>query len=62
MQGICFHELWCSDRISLEEMIFMRICMKDTCGDCSHNKEGYCDIYEKDVKSTSGACPEFEEV
>lgn len=33
----------------------------DTCGDCKHNCGGYCDIYEKSVKSGSRACPEFEE-
>ena len=40
----------------------MKIYMKDTCGDCEHNKNGYCDIYEKNVKSSSSSCPEFEEV
>lgn len=33
-----------------------------TCGDCEHNKCGYCEIKEKNVSSSSKACPEYEEV
>lgn len=40
----------------------MKIHMKDACGECRHNKDGYCEIYEKNVKSSSSACAEFEEV
>lgn len=35
--------------------------MPDTCADCRHNKGGYCEVYEKNVSSSSRACPEFEE-
>ena len=34
----------------------------NTCGGCRHCKGGYCEIYEKNVKTSSRACPEFEEI
>ncbi len=34
----------------------------ETCSDCKHcNKEGYCDVYDKNVNPNSRPCPEFEE-
>ena len=33
----------------------------DTCANCEHCNNNYCDIYDKKVDSNSRACPEFEE-
>ena len=33
----------------------------DTCTDCRHCHEGYCEVYEKRVNTSSSSCPEFEE-
>ena len=34
----------------------------DTCADCRFNKDGYCVIHEKVVRSYAKACPDFEEI
>ena len=31
------------------------------CGNCRHNVNGYCTMYDKYVKSGNKACPEYEE-
>lgn len=33
----------------------------DTCADCRHNHEGYCDVYCQNVDSSKKPCSEFEE-
>lgn len=33
----------------------------ETCADCKHCNNGYCDVYDKNVKPSGRACPEFEE-
>lgn len=33
----------------------------ETCAECKHCKNGYCDIYDKKVNPSSKACPEYEE-
>ena len=34
----------------------------ETCADCRHNHEGYCDVTGQEVNSNKKPCPEFEEV
>lgn len=34
----------------------------ETCADCKHNVYGYCDVYGRMVRSSTAACPEFEEI
>ena len=33
----------------------------ETCADCRHNHDGYCDVYDQHVNSDSKPCDEFEE-
>jgi hypothetical protein len=33
----------------------------ETCSDCRHNVNGYCDEYDQNVNPDMCPCPEFEE-
>lgn len=33
----------------------------ETCSDCRHNLDGYCDVTDECVNSDKSPCPEFEE-